>query len=135
MISVTQLFEFAAAHRLYCPQLTEAENRRAFGKCTNPRGHGHNYLLEVTIEGEPDARTGQVISLSDLEQVVRTQVIELFDHKNLNEDCAEFQTLNPSVENIARVVWSKLVGCFSPARLARVRVYETARTSAEYDGR
>lgn len=134
MISITQSFEFAAAHRLHCPQLSEDENRRTFGKCTNPNGHGHNYTVEVTITGRPDSQTGVLLPVGELEQVVRTQVIDRFDHKHLNEDCAEFAALNPSVENITRVIWEKLNGRFGSARLTRVRVYETPKTAAEYCG-
>ena len=135
MIAVTRSFEFAAAHRLHCPGLSDDDNRRVFGKCTNPSGHGHNYLLEVTVEGRPDADTGVVIALAELERVVKTHVIDVFDHRHLNEDCIEFAALNPSVENITEVVWGKLEGRFGSARLSRVRVYETPKTWAEKEGR
>ncbi len=135
MVLLTQQFEFAAAHRLHCPELSDAENRTTFGKCNNPRGHGHNYLLEVTIAGQPEASHGAVFPLPQFEQIVQDRVIARLDHKHLNEDTAEFRAVNPSVENIARVVWGMLDGQFAPAKLQRVRVYETAKTWAEYDGR
>ncbi|HRX87079.1 MAG TPA: 6-carboxytetrahydropterin synthase [Phycisphaerae bacterium] len=131
MVRMTQSFEFAAAHRLFCADLSAEENQRVFGKCTNPNGHGHNYMVEVTVAGEPDARCGVVIEMGRLEQTVKARVIDVFDHKHLNEDCAEFAALNPSVENITRVIWSKLEGQFAPAKLACVRVYETPKTYAE----
>jgi len=134
MVSLTESFEFSASHRLYAASLSEAENRRLFGKCANPNGHGHNYVLEVTVTGSPDAQSGTLIALSALEETVNRQVIDRFDHKYLNLDCDEFSSLNPSVENIARVVWNKLVGQLSPSQLIRVRVWETLKTYAEYVG-
>jgi 6-pyruvoyltetrahydropterin/6-carboxytetrahydropterin synthase len=135
MVAITQSFEFAAAHRLYCVELSEEENRAIFGKCTNPNGHGHNYLVEVTIAGEPDARTGLLLPVGAFEDIVKRHVIDVFDHKHLNEDCPEFAELNPSVENITRVIWTKLEKAFPPpARLHAVRVHETAKTVAEYRG-
>lgn len=134
MIFLTQQFEFSAAHRLHCPDLSDDQNRRTFGKCNNPRGHGHNYLVEVTVAGEPDARTGAVLPLPRFEEIVKEHVIDRLDHKHLNDDTEEFRTLNPSVENIARVVWGQLADHVAPARLSRVRVWETAKTSAEYTG-
>lgn len=134
MVLLTQQFEFSAAHRLHCAELSDEENRRIFGKCNNPNGHGHNYLLEVTVAGEPDVRTGAVLALPRFEQIVRQRVTGRLDHKHLNRDTAEFGALNPSVENIARTVWQMLVGQVAPARLHSVRVYETPKTWAEYAG-
>jgi len=132
MVLLTQQFEFSAAHRLHCPQLSDEENRHTFGKCNNPNGHGHNYLVEVTVVGEPDARTGAVLPLPRFEQIVKEQVVDRLDHKHLNEDTAEFRDVNPSVENIARVIWNLLAGHVAPARLHRVRVWETPKTWAEF---
>lgn len=132
MIQLTQQFEFAAAHRLHCPQLSDAENRALFGKCNNANGHGHNYLLEVTLAGTPDPATGALAPLPKFEAIVKERVIDRLDHKHLNEDTPEFREVNPSVENIARVIWSMLDGAFGDVRLHRVRVWETPKTSAEY---
>ena len=132
MVLLTQQFEFSAAHRLHCPQLSDEENRRTFGKCNNPGGHGHNYLLEVTVAGVPDATLGAVLPLPQFERLVQMLVIERLDHKHLNTDTAEFREVNPSVENIARVIWGLLDGQVAPARLHRVRVWETPKTCAEY---
>ena len=161
MVTITRSFEFAAAHRLHVPELSEEENRRIFGKCGNPSGHGHNYVLEVTVSGEPDSASGTIVDLPTFEATVQERVIDRFDHKHLNVDCAEFATLNPTVENIARVIWDLLAdvlgrcavphpeaGCArqrdgapSPTewgtqrcRLYAVRVWETPRTFAEYRG-
>lgn len=134
MIQVTQSFEFAAAHRLHCPEMTAEENRSYFGKCNNPNGHGHNYRLEVTIAGEPDETTATVLPMPQFERIVNEQVIDRFDHKHLNQDCPEFASLNPSVENIAAVIWRLLDGRLAPAKLHKVRVWETPKTYAEYTG-
>ena len=134
MVLLTQQFEFSASHRLHCPDLSDDENRRTFGKCNNPSGHGHNYLVDVTVAGAPDAKSGAVLPLPQLERIVQEHVIERLDHKHLNADTAEFREVNPSVENIARVVWDMLVGQVAPAKLQRVRVWETPKTCAEYAG-
>ena len=137
MVTITQSFEFAAAHRLYVPDLSEEENRRVFGKCTNPNGHGHNYVLEVTLAGEPDPGSGTLVDLPVFEAAVKERVIDRFDHKHLNLDCPEFARLNPTVENITRVIWDLLEDAFGPStagRLRTVRVWETPKTFAEYRG-
>ena len=134
MVTLTQQFEFSAAHRLHCASLSDAENRATFGKCNNPSGHGHNYLVEVTVIGQPDERTGAVLPLPRFEQLVRERVIDVLDHTNLNLDTREFAEVNPSVENIARVIWSMLSPNVAPARLHNVRVYETPKTWADYGG-
>jgi len=128
MTLLTQSFEFSASHRLHCPGLSDEENHLLFGKCSNPHGHGHNYVLEVAVEVSPD-QTCSI--LRELDRVVRTEVIERFDHKNLNVECAEFADLNPTVENIAQVICDRLVGELQPLRLHNVRVWETAKTFAE----
>ena len=132
MVSLTYVFEFCAAHRLYCESMTDEENRRVFGRCTNSNGHGHNYVINVTLCGTPHPETGTLVAMPEFERIVNERVIEVFDHKHLNEDLREFASLNPSVENIARVIHGKLDGAFSPARLESVRVYETPKTYAEY---
>ncbi len=134
MVQITQSFEFAAAHRLHCADLSDEENRRIFGKCTNPNGHGHNYVVEVTVGGEPDAKSGMLLGVDRLERIVNERVIDVFDHKHLNLDCADFAETNPSVENITRAIWNRLNGAFDPVTLKKVRVYETPKTYAEYCG-
>jgi len=130
MIQLTQCYEFAAAHRLHCADFSDDENARLFGKCSNPHGHGHNYLLEVTIGGDLGAG-GRVMSLADLDRIVQECVIAPFDHRNLNSECLEFRSLNPTVENIARVVWRRLADKVQPAKLTKVRAWETGKTFAE----
>lgn len=132
MVELTQCFEFSASHRLHVASLSDDENRRIFGKCNNPSGHGHNYLVEISLVGPVDERTGAVYPLPRFETLVRREVIDRFDHKHLNTDTEEFRDVNPSVENIARTIWTILQPKVAPARLGRVRVWETAKTCAEY---
>lgn len=134
MIELTQCFEFSASHRLHVPALSDEENRRTFGKCNNANGHGHNYQVEVTVRGGVSDQTGCVIPLPQFESIVKARVIDRLDHKHLNSDTPEFARVNPSVENIARCVWELLVGHVAPASLACVRVWETAKTYAEFRG-
>ena len=131
MIRVTHSYEFCAAHRLRCTDFSAEENLRVFGKCSNPHGHGHNYVLEVTVAGEPDPRTGIVAEGPQLDHLVKTHVLDVFDHKNLNVECEEFTAMNPSVENIAQVIWRRLDSVLPKGRLANVRVWETAKTFAD----
>jgi 6-pyruvoyltetrahydropterin/6-carboxytetrahydropterin synthase len=135
MVRVSQKFEFCASHRLHNATLSDEENRRIFGKCNNPRGHGHNYELEVTLIGKPDAN-GRLMAITEIERIVSETVIDKFDHKNLNCELDEFREINPSVENIARVIYQMLKPHFGghlqmPA-LAAVTVWETPKTFCEY---
>jgi 6-pyruvoyltetrahydropterin/6-carboxytetrahydropterin synthase len=134
MVLMTQQFEFSASHRLHAPALSSDENQQIFGKCNNPNGHGHNYIVEVTVAGRPDERSGAVLPLPQFEQTVKERVIDVLDHKHLNRDTEAFARLNPTVENIARTIWEMLVGHVAPARLHCVRVYETPKTWAEFNG-
>jgi 6-pyruvoyltetrahydropterin/6-carboxytetrahydropterin synthase len=132
---LTTKYEFAAAHRLHTPHLTDDENNRLFGKCNNPRGHGHNYGLEVTVEGEPDAQSGEIIAPSILDAIVDSEVFTRFDHKHLNEDCPEFVNMIPTSENLARVIFDVLQkrlqqeGC----RLAKIGLHETQKNYFEVE--
>ncbi len=129
-ISLTRRYRFAASHRLYSPKLSEAENRRVYGKCSNPYGHGHNYVVEVTLTGPVDPATGMVANLGELDPFVEREVIDVFDHKNLNEEVAEFQDGVPTAENLVRAIYRRLEK-FPAARLDRVRVEETSNNSFE----
>lgn len=135
MVQLTRTFEFSAAHRLYVADYSEEKNRRIFGKCSNPHGHGHNYVLEVSLRGTPSDIQGILLDPPQFDHLVKEVVLDHFDHKNLNVECEEFTHLNPSVENIARVIWQRLEKVFAPGQLDRVRVWETAKTYADYDGR
>lgn len=132
MMELTQSFEFSASHRLHVPAFTDEENRAWFGKCNNPHGHGHNYRVEVTVARDELDEAGRAVPIPKFEAVVQREVIERLDHKHLNIDVPEFHDTNPSVENIARTIWGYLDGRLAPARLVAVRVWETAKTYAEY---
>jgi 6-pyruvoyltetrahydropterin/6-carboxytetrahydropterin synthase len=135
VVRLTQSFEFSASHRLYRRELSDAENLRLFGKCSNPSGHGHNYVVEVTVGGWPSSTAGTVMDIGALDGYVKAYVLDYFDHKNLNLECAEFATLNPTVENIALVIWNRLFGRMGRlSKLISVRVWETPKTYAEYRG-
>lgn len=134
MIRLSQKFEFSAAHRLHNPELSHEENVATFGKCNNPHGHGHNYELQVTVKGVPDAKSGRLIAVDELERLVDKHVIEVFDHKHLNHEVPEFLALNPSVENIAKAIYARLAPVLNqtPSKLDKVIVWETPKTWAEY---
>jgi 6-pyruvoyltetrahydropterin/6-carboxytetrahydropterin synthase len=134
MLRLSQKFEFSASHRLFNADLSDDENCRIFGKCSNPNGHGHNYELQVTLAGEPGRIEAVLSSLPEFERIVSATVIDRLDHKNLNLDVPEFADLVPSVENIARVIYRLLRPRFGDAgaRLAAVTVWETPKTWCEY---
>lgn len=133
-IQLTQQFEFSAAHRLHCDNLTDEENKRLFGKCNNLAGHGHNYVFEVSVSNEVDSDSGQVIALENFESTVKRLVVDRLDHKHLNHDIEYFAKINPSVENIAVAIYNWLNGQFGAAKLDRIKVFETPKTWAEFSG-
>jgi 6-pyruvoyltetrahydropterin/6-carboxytetrahydropterin synthase len=132
-VLISQQFEFAAAHRLHCPDLSDEENRSVFGKCNNPSGHGHNYKLDVVVS-VPLADGGGPLGFAQVERLVDEHVLRRFDHKHLNLDTEEFARLIPSVEHIARVCHDLLLGPVAEAggRLERVTVWETDKTACTY---
>jgi 6-pyruvoyltetrahydropterin/6-carboxytetrahydropterin synthase len=132
-VQLSRRYRFSAAHRLHRAEFGEEVNQRLYGKCANPHGHGHNYVLEVTVAGPVDAATGMVANLGELDAFVGREVVEAFDHKYLNEEVAEFGTVVPTTENLCREIWRRLRG-FPAARLARVRIEETNKNSFEYEG-
>lgn len=133
MVRLSQKFEFAASHRLHCPTMSDEENARTFGKCNNPHGHGHNYELQVTLRGVPHPN-GELMHVPAMERLVAEQVIDRFDHKNLNIELNEFKDVVPSVENIAKVIYGILGPRFEEqgATLGSVTVWETPKTWCEY---
>jgi 6-pyruvoyltetrahydropterin/6-carboxytetrahydropterin synthase len=132
-VTVTRRVHFNAAHRLHNAALTDAENRRIFGPCNSPNYHGHNYELDVSVEGEIDAVTGFVADLAEVRRIVEEHVISQLDHKNLNLDVAAFEHRNPTTENLVVVIWEMLEGRL-PGRLKKLVLWETPRNYAEYDG-
>lgn len=131
-VAVYRKEHFNAAHRLHNPAWDEARNQAVFGKCNNPHYHGHNYELVVKLTGVPDAATGYVYDLKLLSDLIHEHVIERFDHKNLNEDTAEFKNLNPTAENIAVVIYNILRPLIDAGLDLQIRLYETERNFVEY---
>lgn len=131
-VAVYRKERFNAAHRLNNPNWDEATNQRIFGKCNNPHFHGHNYELIVKLTGVPDPETGYVMDLKLLSDLVQENVLERFDHKNLNEDTAEFENLNPTAENIAVVIYNILRDKINAELDLQIRLYETERNFVDY---
>jgi 6-pyruvoyltetrahydropterin/6-carboxytetrahydropterin synthase len=126
-------YVFSAAHRLQVDLLSEAENRELYGKCNNPYGHGHNYVVTVTVSGQVNAKTGMVCNLADLDACVKQQVVERYDHRNLN--CLpEFQQVVPTTENLCVAIYEIVKREFHAAHLEKVRIDETMMNSFEYAG-
>jgi 6-pyruvoyltetrahydropterin/6-carboxytetrahydropterin synthase len=124
---VTRKAEFSASHVCRVPGLSDDENRELFGEGANPNGHGHNYVVEVTVEGEPDPVTGMVVDLKDLKEIIEREVVEPMDHRFLNYEVAPFDKVVPTTENVAREIWRRLEPrvATSTTSLARVRLFET----------
>jgi 6-pyruvoyltetrahydropterin/6-carboxytetrahydropterin synthase len=132
-IELGRRYHFSASHRLHTAHLTDEENFRVFGKCNNPYGHGHNYVLEVSVSGPVDPATGMIANLADLDGFVEKAVLQVFDHKSLNEDVAAFQEKVPTTENVCIDIYERLKN-FPHAKLERVRIEETRNNSFEYAG-
>lgn len=134
MVYLTRKCEFSASHYYHNPAFTPEENQRLFGKCANPNGHGHNYMLEVTVKGEVDPRSGFVVDLKDMKEVLNREVLDVLDHRFLNKEVPEFATQIPTTENIAISVWKRLEPKLRVAQLHRVRVYETPDLFVDFYG-
>ncbi|MDT8070881.1 MAG: 6-carboxytetrahydropterin synthase [Terriglobia bacterium] len=134
MVYLTRKAEFSASHHYHNPEFSAEENQRIFGKCNNPNGHGHNYTLEVTVKGEVDRKTGFVVDLKQLKEVMNREVIEALDHRYLNKEVPEFKNQIPTTENIAIAAWKRMEKKLSVAKLHRVRVYETPELWADFYG-
>ncbi|UCG55663.1 MAG: 6-carboxytetrahydropterin synthase [Phycisphaerales bacterium] len=131
MVYFSEKFEFAAMHKLWNDDFSEQRNFDVFGKCANPAGHGHNYIVEVTIRKQ---KGDKALSAGEFERIVDNELIQVVDHKNLNADVAEFLETNPTVENIATFAWERLADKFRPASLYRITVWESDRTYCSYYG-
>lgn len=125
MVYLTRKIEFSAAHRYHNPAFSEEENRRVFGKCNNPNGHGHNYVLEVTVGGEADPETGMVLDLKELKEIMEREIMERMDHRFLNYEVPELAGQIPTCENLAALIWKLLEPKISKGQLARVRLWES----------
>jgi 6-pyruvoyltetrahydropterin/6-carboxytetrahydropterin synthase len=134
MVYLTRICQFAAAHRLHNPSLSEEENRQIFGKCNNLHGHGHSYSLEVTVRGEPDEKTDCVIEISQMDKILEQKILDPFDHVHLNLDTEEFRETNPTSENMVIVFWNILEPALRPAQLHRLRLWETSKSCFDYFG-
>jgi 6-pyruvoyltetrahydropterin/6-carboxytetrahydropterin synthase len=132
-VELGRRYHFAASHRLHNSDLSEEENERLYGKCNNPYGHGHNYVVEVLVSGKVDPATGMIANLADLDTFVEREVLEPFDHKSLNEDVAAFRSVVPTTENLCIEIFRRLKA-FPKAKLERVRIQETSNNSFEYAG-
>jgi 6-pyruvoyltetrahydropterin/6-carboxytetrahydropterin synthase len=132
-IELGRRYRFSASHRLHSSKLSEEENRRVYGKCNNPYGHGHNYVVEVNVSGAVDPATGMIANLADLDNYVEREVIEPFDHRSLSEDVAAFRECVPTTENVCKEIFARLKH-FPKAKLERVRVEETGNNTFEYAG-
>lgn len=134
MVYITRRETFAAAHRLFKPGLSDEENYKLFGKCSNPQWHGHNYTLEVVVAGKTDPETGFVIDLKELKKIIHKYVIDKVDHKNLNLDTDFMKDIIPTSENICMAIWKQLQDKIHSGKLYAVKLYETENNYFEYRG-
>ncbi len=133
-VYVTRRVHFNAAHRLHNPARSEIWNQETFGLCNHPNWHGHNYVLEVTVAGEPNAETGFVLNLRDLKAILEQRILSKLDHKNLNLDVDFLQGIIPTTENLVVAIWRELEDALPAGRLYRIRLYETESNYVEYYG-
>ena len=133
-VTVHRKAHFNAAHRLFHPEWSDEKNAQVFGKCSNPHYHGHNYELTVSVTGKIDPITGFVMDLSILRELIKSEIEDAFDHKNLNVEVEEFKTLNPTVENIAVVIYNKLRAKIRTSLDISITLYETPRNFVTYSG-
>ncbi len=133
MISLSRQIRFSAGHRYYQPAFSDAENKKIFGRCYTEHGHGHNYLLEVTVTGAIDEKTGMIINLTDLDKALK-EVIQPLDHQHLNFDVPYFKNVVPTTENIAKYCFQELKKHLTSVKLVRTRLYETEDLWADYEG-
>lgn len=134
MVFLTRKAEFSASHYYHNPEFTPEENQRIFGKCNNPNGHGHNYTLEVTVKGQVDPRSGFVVDLKELKEIMNREVIDALDHRFLNKEVPEFARAIPTTENLAISIWQRLKSKLNLAELHRIRVCETPDLFVDYYG-
>ena len=135
IVTVTRRLTFNAAHRVHNPALSEEENTRLFGKCNNPNWHGHNYVLEVSVTGEPAPVTSYVIDLGEVKRIVEREFVNKVDHKNFNIDVPFMQGTNPTSENIILKCWQLLEPALKPGKLTRLKLWETENNYVEYEGK
>jgi len=137
LIFITRKFHFSASHRVYNPGLSDEENYKIYGKCSNPSGHGHNYIMDVTVAGEIDRNTGFVMDLTELKRIVEKEIIEKVDHRNLNTDVDFMKDVLPSTENVAEKFWEQIELKINRTnrKLYSIKLQETINNSVEYRGK
>ena len=135
MIYITRKLEFCASHRLYNPKFSDKENEETFGLCNNPNGHGHNYVLEVTVKGEVDPETGMVLDLKILKKLINEEIVNKVDHKNLNVDVEFLEAIIPTAENIAIQFWDILEPKIKNGTLHQIKLFESERNFVIYRGK
>jgi len=133
-VTVSRRMHFSAAHRVHNHAMSDDENRRTFGKCNNPNWHGHNYVLDVSVRGPTDERTGYVIDLSRVKEIVEREVVSKVDHRNLNLEVDFLKNCIPTTENVVVAFWRVLEPALRPAKLTRLVLWETVNNYVEYDG-
>jgi len=133
-LTISRKTHFNAAHKLYRPDWSDEKNKQVFGKCANENFHGHNYDLTVSLTGKVDPETGYVYDLAKLKDIIKKEVEDYLDHKNLNLDIPEFKNLNPTAENIAILIYDRLINHFNPDYKLKITLYETPRNFVEYSG-
>lgn len=134
MVYITRRETFSAAHRLFNPKFTEEQNEKIFGKCSNPNWHGHNYVLDVVVSGEPNPDTGFVLNIAELKEIIKEHVISKVDHKNLNIETDFMKGIIPSTENITMAIWKVLADKIPSGKLYAVKLSETENNFFEYRG-
>jgi len=134
MVSLTRVVHFSASHRLHVKSFSAEQNRKIFGKCNSPNGHGHNYKVEVTVTGEMNPETGMVLSLTTLKKIIENTVVKNLDHKNLNLDVPYFKKNNPTAENIAIMIWEMIVKKIPKETELQIRLFETENNIVLYRG-
>lgn len=134
VVTVNRKAHFNAAHRLYNNEWSDARNADVFGKCANVHYHGHNYELIVSVTGEINPKTGFVMDMKELKDIIKSEIEDYFDHRNLNEELEEFKTLNPTAENISVVIWNKLRTKISRKLALKITLYETPRNFVIFKG-
>ncbi len=133
-LTISRKSHFNAAHKLYRPDWSDEKNEQVFGKCANENFHGHNYDLTVSLTGKVDPETGYVYDLAKLKDIIKKEVEDYLDHKNLNLDIPEFKNLNPTAENIAILIYDRLINYFKSDYKLKITLYETRRNFVEYSG-
>ncbi|GIX90016.1 6-pyruvoyl tetrahydrobiopterin synthase [Caerostris darwini] len=134
IVYLTRIESFSAAHRLHSLQLSDQDNYEIYGKCNNPNGHGHNYKVEITIKGKVDKQTGMVMNITDLKKIIQETIMEVLDHKNLDQDVPYFKEIVSTTENLSVFIWKQLSSSLPSGMLHCVKIHETDKNIVEFYG-